>query len=62
MILAGCVAFSSSNSSSSSSTACFENTLKLTPPGRTVAPRGALAPDVTSRVLTGRIMLVFRQE
>src|SRR5262245_7675127 len=51
MILAGWVAFPSSNRSSSISVAYFENTLKLTPPGRTVAPRGALAPDATTRVL-----------
>src|SRR5262249_51637107 len=51
MILVGWVAFPSSNRSSSISVACFENTLKLTPPGRTVAPRGALAPDVTTRLL-----------
>jgi hypothetical protein len=35
----------------------------LTPPGRTVAPRGALAPGATSRVLLMvRIRLVFRQK
>ena len=36
--------FSSSNNNSSINTAFFEKTLKLTPPGKTVAPRGALAP------------------
>ena len=43
-------------------TACFENTLKLTPPGRTVAPRGALAPDVTSRLVIVSVMPIFRAE
>jgi hypothetical protein len=36
--------------------------LKLTPPGSTVAPRGALVPDVTSPVLIIRILLNDRQE
>src|SRR5215471_5115323 len=60
MILVGWVAFPSSNKSSSISVARFENTLKLTPPGRTVAPRGALAPDVTTRLLmTGSCSLAW---
>jgi hypothetical protein len=47
MTLAGHVALSSSNRRSSIRVALFEKTLKLTPPGQTVAPRGALAPAAT---------------
>src|SRR5262245_53198257 len=48
MTFAGSATFSSSNSSSSTSVAFFEKTLKLTPPGSIVAPSGALEPICTT--------------
>jgi hypothetical protein len=49
MTLAGRAAFPSSNRRSSIPAACFENTLKLTPSPRTMAPSGALAPRSAER-------------
>src|SRR6516164_7583027 len=54
MIVAGSLACSSLNRRSSSISACFENTLKFTPPKRTVAPRGAGTPRVMSRLAIAR--------
>src|SRR3974377_2031114 len=58
MIFAGSAAFSCSNRSSSIMAASFENTLKFTPPGRTVAPRGALAPDEMRKAVSGSTVLI----
>src|SRR6516225_5486868 len=58
MTVALLIAIASSNSSSSTRAASFENTLKLTPPSRTVAPSGALAPDLRRPAL----MLFVRWE
>lgn len=46
----GWIAFWQSNSKSSIRLACLENTLKFTPPGRTVAPSGKLRPESVGQV------------
>src|SRR5208283_757197 len=59
MVLEGAISPAVSNRSSSTLSAFFEKTLKLTPPCDTVAPRGKLFPRIFSITLFAELSVFF---